>query len=142
MFGGRCKVDESSPVLDWDGPYHGLDFDLPTTPRPVSAAGFTNAACSSSARGSQDRVGTDATAGYVSGCIPGIEDHVIRADSSRPESISYLMRYGPPRITACRKWAGSVEDGIEYIKSSGEIIIPSALQRRCSARQGLQLVSS
>jgi len=48
---------------------------------------------------------------------------VIRADSARPESISYLRRNGLPRIEGVKKWAGSVEDGIEFLKSFERIII-------------------
>ena len=63
--------------------------------------------------------------------IPEIEKHVIRADSARPESISYLKRMGLPRIKSVRKWSGSVEDGIEHIKSYNEVVIHT----RCRAAQ-------
>ncbi|OFN57230.1 hypothetical protein HMPREF2541_01955 [Eikenella sp. HMSC061C02] len=46
-----------------------------------------------------------------------LEKYVVRADSARPESISYLKRHGLPRITGVQKGKGSVEDGIEFIKS-------------------------
>jgi len=123
VFGGRCKVDEFEPVPDWDGPYHGLDFGFANDPTAGVRCWIHERRLFIEREAVKTGLELDATAGYVSGCIPGIEDHVIRADSSRPESISYLMRHGLPRITACRKWAGSVEDGIEYIKSFREIII-------------------
>lgn len=123
VFGGRCKVDEFEPVPDWDGPYHGLDFGFANDPTAGVRCWIHERRLFIEREAVKTGLELDATAGYVSGCIPGIEDHVIRADSSRPESISYLMRHGLPRITACKKWAGSVEDGIEYIKSFREIII-------------------
>lgn len=123
VFGGRCKVDEFEPVPDWDGPYHGLDFGFANDPTAGVRCWIHERRLFIEREAVKTGLELDATAGYVSGCIPGIEDHVIRADSSRPESISYLMRHGLPRITACRKWAGSVEDGIEYLKSFREIII-------------------
>lgn len=35
--------------------------------------------------------------------LPGIEKYVVRADSARPESISYLKRHGLPRIIGVQK---------------------------------------
>jgi phage terminase large subunit len=55
--------------------------------------------------------------------VPGVERHVVRADNARPESISYLKRSGLPRITAVKKGKGSVEDGIEFLRSFREIVI-------------------
>lgn len=46
----------------------------------------------------------------------------IRADCARPETISYVARQGF-KIKACPKWKGSVEDGIEYIRSFRRIYV-------------------
>lgn len=54
--------------------------------------------------------------------IPGAEDHPIKADGARPETISYVRRQGF-NIDAAKKWPGSVEDGIAYLKTYDEIII-------------------
>ena len=43
--------------------------------------------------------------------IEGARDWPIKADSARPETISYVRRRGF-NVTAAEKWAGSVEDGI------------------------------
>ena len=56
------------------------------------------------------------------GCIPTSLAWPIKADCSRPETISYMARRGF-RISAARKWAGSVEDGIALLKSFRKIII-------------------
>src|SRR5699024_8047796 len=55
--------------------------------------------------------------------VPGVERHAVRADNARPESISYLKRNGIPRIEACKKGKGSVEDGVEFIKSFKQVVI-------------------
>jgi phage terminase large subunit len=55
--------------------------------------------------------------------VPGCEKHMIRADSARPESISYLARHGIPRIIGVKKWPGSVEDGIAHLRSYEKIVI-------------------
>lgn len=46
----------------------------------------------------------------------------IKADSSRPETISYLAKQGF-NVSAAEKWPGSVEDGIAYLKGFQRIII-------------------
>ncbi|WP_336954945.1 PBSX family phage terminase large subunit [Serratia sp. KG1D] len=54
--------------------------------------------------------------------IPGVRDWPIKADSARPETISYLKRQGF-NISAAEKWQGSVEDGIAHFRGFDEIII-------------------
>lgn len=54
--------------------------------------------------------------------IPDIRKWEIRADSARPETISYMSRQ-QFKIKACPKWKGSVEDGIEYIRSFRKIYV-------------------
>ena len=54
--------------------------------------------------------------------IPEVRDYLIRSDCSRPETISYIDRQGFS-IEGARKWKGSVEDGIEWLKSWNKIII-------------------
>jgi phage terminase large subunit len=48
----------------------------------------------------------------------------IRADSARPETISYMQRHGYPKIVPANKGAGSVEDGIEFLKSYDIVVHP------------------
>lgn len=54
--------------------------------------------------------------------IPDVRRWEIRADSARPETISYMSRQ-QFKIKACPKWKGSVEDGIEYIRSFRKIYV-------------------
>ncbi|BAF69579.1 PBSX family phage terminase large subunit [Nitratiruptor sp. SB155-2] len=54
--------------------------------------------------------------------IVGSRSHIIRADSSRPETINFLNSRGFT-IKPAPKWPGSVEDGIEFMKSFKKIII-------------------
>ena len=54
--------------------------------------------------------------------IPDINRWEIRADNARPETISYMVRQNY-KVKACPKWKGSVEDGIEYIRSFRRIYV-------------------
>ncbi len=56
--------------------------------------------------------------------IPSAKKYTIRADCARPESISFVRRQGY-RIEAAPKWSGSVEDGIEFIRSFRRVYIHS-----------------
>lgn len=72
---------------------------------------------------------------YMVGCeidmLPDLFDRVpesrkffITADSARPETISYMRAHGFPRINSAVKGTGSVEDGIEWLKSFDIIVHP------------------
>lgn len=54
--------------------------------------------------------------------IPTSRHWPIKADSARPETISFMARKGF-RISAAKKWAGSVLDGIALLKSFTRILI-------------------
>lgn len=54
--------------------------------------------------------------------IPEARKWPIKADSARPETISYLKRQGF-NISAAKKWQGSVEDGITHLRGFKQIII-------------------
>lgn len=55
--------------------------------------------------------------------IPKSKEHVIRSDNARPEMINYMQRQGYSTVSV-EKWAGSVEDGIDFIKGYDVIIHP------------------
>lgn len=54
--------------------------------------------------------------------VPGADKWPIKADSSRPETISYVMRRGF-NVTPAEKWSGSVEDGIAHLKGFKKIYV-------------------
>lgn len=54
--------------------------------------------------------------------VPGVRKWTIKADSARPETISHVARQGFS-IVGAEKGKGSVEDGIEFLRSFEKIII-------------------
>lgn len=54
--------------------------------------------------------------------VPEARKWPIKGDCSRPETISYLKRKGF-NISAAKKWQGSVEDGIAFLRGFKKIII-------------------
>jgi phage terminase large subunit len=56
--------------------------------------------------------------------IPESDKWFITADSARPETISHIQKHGYPKITYAKKGAGSVDDGVEFLKSFDIIVHP------------------
>lgn len=56
--------------------------------------------------------------------IPDAERWYMTADSSRPETISYLRSNGFPKIRPAIKGARSVEEGVEFLKSYDLVVHP------------------
>ena len=54
--------------------------------------------------------------------IPGSRIWQLKADSARPESISMMRRYGF-NIVPVKKYSGSIEEGIKFMRSFKKIII-------------------
>lgn len=55
--------------------------------------------------------------------IEGSRKFLIRADSARPETVSYMKRQGF-RIISAIKGQGSIEDGVEFLRSFDIIVHP------------------
>ena len=55
--------------------------------------------------------------------VPESRRWAIKADSARPETISYLRNRHGFNISPAKKWQGSIEDGIAYLKGFDKIII-------------------
>lgn len=56
--------------------------------------------------------------------VPDSRKWFIIADSSRPETISYMQKHGFPKINRAAKGPGSIEDGIEFLKSFDIVVHP------------------
>jgi phage terminase large subunit len=56
--------------------------------------------------------------------VPESENWPIIADSCRPETISHVRKNGFPKLMPATKGAGSIEDGVEFLKSYDIIVHP------------------
>ena len=56
--------------------------------------------------------------------VPESERWATTADSSRPETISYMQRHGFPKMLAAVKGPRSVEEGIEFLRSFDIVVHP------------------
>ncbi|MFS7556203.1 PBSX family phage terminase large subunit [Pasteurella multocida] len=123
IFKGKYEELEFKPNQDFNGPYFGLDFGFAKDPTAVVKCWVFDNNLYIEHEAGKTGLELDHTAGFMKERVPDIEKYILRADSARPESISYLKRNGIPRIEGVKKWSGSVEDGIEHIKSYNKVYI-------------------
>ena len=125
VFANKYTIRRFEVEEGWEGPYYGIDFGFSQDPTTAVEYWIDESQNLLYIRRDCGQVGLelDHTARFIKDHIPGFDRWPSRADSARPESISYLRRHGLPRIEGVKKWAGSVEDGVEFIKSFRQVII-------------------
>jgi phage terminase large subunit len=123
IFANKYRVADFEPQANWDGPYNGLDFGFAQDPTAAVKSWVYQETLYIEHEAGKVGLELDDTSQFIEKKIPSFGDYVIRADSARPESISYLKRFGMPKIVGVEKGKGSVEDGIEFIKSFREVVI-------------------
>lgn len=126
----------------WNGPYVGLDWGFSTDPTAAVRCWISPDERELYIDAEYTEVGLelDDTAKEVCKAIPEAAYLVVTADNARPESISHVQKprrssdeddealYSLPRIVACVKGAGSVEDGLDFLKTFTIVVHPG-----CSA---------
>lgn len=135
VFASKTAVRSFEPGDDWDGPYFGGDFGFSQDPTFAVEVWIHDSRVWIRREAHKVGLELDDTTSFVTSRISGFADYVSRWDSARPESISFLKRHGLPRITAVDKWPGSVEDGIQFLRSFAEIVIhPDCQEMQREAR--------
>lgn len=109
----------------WSGPYQGQDFGFGSDPAAAVRLWVHEDTLYVEHEGWKLHLEIDDTAEQWKMDLPGFEKYRTRADSARPDSISFLRRHGLPNIRPARKHAGSVEDGIAHLRSYKRIVIHS-----------------
>lgn len=137
ILNGKYTIQDFEPDHEWDGPYQGGDFGFSKDPAaavrcwighdPYGDLGDNCLWIEHEA----GKIGLelDEYADHTTANIPDFERYITRWDSAQPGMISHIRTHGLPLSVPCEKWAGSVEDGIEYLKSFDKIIIHS----RCTS---------
>lgn len=123
VFAGKWRVEEFEPGPGWDGPYQGGDFGFSQDPTAAVRCWIDGDRLLVSHEAGKIGLELDHTADFVTKRIPDFERHPTRWDNARPESISFLKRNGLPRSEAVDKWKGSVEDGVQFLRSFREIVV-------------------
>ena len=121
VFAGKYVIEEFEPG-DWDGPYLGADWGFAQDPTVLVKCWINDRRLYVEHEAHGVGVDIDRTPELFDR-VPDARRQTVRADSARPETISYMQRNGYPNITAVEKWSGSVEDGIAFMRSFERIIV-------------------
>ena len=123
ILAGKWEIEEFTPGEKWNGPYYGLDFGFAQDPTAAVRCWIHDECLWIEYEGGKTGLELDDTPAFLKERIPGIDEHTVRADNARPESISFLKRHGLPIVVGVKKRQGSVEDGIQHLRSYRKIII-------------------
>lgn len=126
IFKGKCLIHAFTPPHDppprW---FQGLDFGFSTDPMAFVRCYVTKEPDGEHLWIYEESYGHgvefEQFDAFFSKCN-GVKSWPIKADSARPETISYIKRKGY-NCTAAEKWPGSVEDGITHLRGFAVIHI-------------------
>lgn len=121
VFGGRFKV-ESFETPGNARFYHGCDWGFANDPTTLIRCFVDNGTLYIDQEAWGVGVEIDQTP-QLFDTIDTARKWPIKADCARPETISYMRRHGF-NVTGAKKWQGSIEDGIEFIKTYDIVIHP------------------
>lgn len=119
---GRYRVESFEPQELWNGPYFGADWGFGVSPTVLVKSWVDKRTLYVEYEAFGNQVDIEDTPTLFK-TVPGSQSHLIRADCARPETISHMQRNGFTRMIGCTKWPGSVEDGVEYLRSFESIVI-------------------
>ena len=125
ILNGKWVIDNFTPDKDWGIPILGADWGFSRDPTALSEMYIFNDILWINREAVKVKLELDDTKAYWESKIPGCSRMPIKGDCSRPETISYLKKHGVPLLKAAKKWKGSVEDGITYLRKYKKIIIHS-----------------
>lgn len=136
VFAGKYKVEEFEPRED-EAPYYGLDFGFAKD--PMACVEIYKRGQILYWRREAVKTGLDMhlQGGFIKERMGDrIARYDVIADNARPENISYLQKpinqtggsFALPRIKPAAKGKGSVEDGVDFIKSHQNVIHPSCVE--------------
>lgn len=114
----RCWIEGRTIFIDWEAYAIGCDIDH----TPFLFGGFKDEELKTLNPEAWKKLSQGMLPDWRG--IPGARKWTIRADSARPETISYMRNHGFPMIVPATKGAGSVEEGVEFLKSYEIVVHP------------------
>ena len=133
VLAGCYRIEAFEPQTLWDGPYFGVDWGFASDPTVMVKCWIDGRTLYIEQEAWGEHVETVDTPALFDR-IEGARQHIIRADSARPEMISHLRNHGYPGMRAADKWPGSVEDGIGWLRGMDIVIHPDCKHAQEEAR--------
>jgi phage terminase large subunit len=123
IFKNKFVIEPFTPAQGWTGPYYGSDFGFSADPSTLVKCWVADKKLYVEYEAYGMRVDTDRLPELFA-TVPGaVGTAIIRADSARPETISYLKRHGYPEMRGVEKWPNSIEEGIRFLRSFEQIVV-------------------
>ena len=123
VLAGKWKVRSFEPKPHWNGAYFGADWGFASHPTALIKFWIFDDALWVEYESYAYHLELDKVAEQWRRDVPGCDRHTIRADSAQPANISYVRRNGIPGVVGVKKWSGSVEDGINHLRSYRQIYV-------------------
>jgi phage terminase large subunit len=122
---GKVRVEAFEPQPDWHGPYQGADWGFSQDPTTLVRCWVSADRRKLYIEHESYGIGVDidATPAMFARDVPDAARYRTRADSARPETISYMQRHGFPEVVSVTKRPGSVEDGVAHLRQYEAIVI-------------------
>ena len=121
IFAGRYRVEDFETPPDARF-YHGCDWGFSSDPSVLVRCFFKDRTLYVDREAWGVGVELDETPALFD-TIETSRQWPIKADNARPETISFMKRRGF-HISGAKKWAGSIEDGLAFLKSFDIVVHP------------------
>lgn len=121
IFHDKFEAKTFEPSKDWDGPYQGLDWGYSQDPTAMIRAWIHDECLWISDEAGSTGIELDDVINHVP--CDDWNKFVTRADSAQPAMISHVRRMGMSKIEGSKKGKGSVEDGIQFIRSFKKVYV-------------------
>lgn len=122
IFNGKFEQKEFTPGEDWDGPYQGGDWGYSQDPTAMIRAWIYDECLWIEYEAGGVGIELDDVP-RVASTIPDFDRFECRWDSAQPAMISHVKAKGLRRSVPADKGKGSVEDGIQFIRSFRRVYI-------------------
>jgi phage terminase large subunit len=123
VFKDKYVIREFIPDHTYDEPLFGCDFGFSVDPTALVQLYVKDNVLYIYKEAGKVGLELDDMPAYVFERLPELKRYPVACDSARPESISYIKRHGMTGAYGVEKGKGSVEDGVEFIKSFDNIVI-------------------
>lgn len=123
IFAGIYDVREFDVSDKWDGPYQGGDWGYAQDPTVAVQSYIDGDTLYIAHEAGGKGIELDDVPRRIMDMIPEFDRHECRWDSAQPSMISHVKRKGLPRSVGSKKGKGSVEDGIQFIRSFKRVVI-------------------
>lgn len=122
IFNGRFEQKEFTPGPKWNGPYQGGDWGYSQDPTAMVRSWVHDDCLWIEYEAGSTGIELDDVP-RIAAQIPDFAKYDCQWDSAQPAMISHVKNKGLPRSKAAAKGKGSVEDGIQFIRSFKRVYI-------------------